>query len=42
MVCAERVELHYDTHDVFLGEDEKDVSMAVEMVKVWMDSKGFE
>jgi len=36
------IELHYNAHDVFLSEDEKDVSMAVEMVKVWMDSKGFE
>jgi len=36
------IELHYNAHDVFLSEDEKDVRMAVEMVKVWMDSNGFE
>lgn len=36
------IELHYNSHDVFLSEDEDDVRMAVEMARVWMDSKGFE
>lgn len=37
------IELHYNNaHDVFFSEDEKDVRMVVEMVKVWMDSNGFE
>jgi hypothetical protein len=36
------IELHYNAHDVFLSEDEDDVRMAVEMARVWMDSKGFE
>ena len=36
------IELHYNSHDVFLSEDEKDVKMAIDMVSTWMDSQGFD
>ena len=36
------IELRHNSHDVFLSHEESDVSMAMEMTKVWMDSNGFE
>jgi len=36
------MELHYNSHDIFLSEDKIDVDLAVNLTKVWMESKGFE
>jgi len=34
-------ELRHNSHDVFLSEQKSDVDMAVNLVKVWMESNGF-
>lgn len=36
------IELHDNYHDVFLSIDEKDVTMAIDMVSAWMKSQNFE
>ena len=36
------LELRHNAHDVFLSTEMENVTMAINMVKVWMDANGFE
>ena len=35
------IELRDNAHDIFLSLDERDTNLAVDFIKVWMDSHGF-
>jgi len=35
------IELRHNAHDVFLSIDKENVTMAIEMTKIWMNSTGF-